>query len=97
VDQDLAGSLEALVPLFEEIRTWPCGAILREFDSLVVNPLESVLQGRPVDLPKDIASYLDNEVRTNSNHVLVKGSVVYRTHCHAVRNDGLATSESSLM
>jgi hypothetical protein len=90
-DQDLAGGPEPLVPLFQEIRTWPSGPLPGKFDSRVVDPLKSVLQGWPVYLLEDIASNLNKEVRANSNDVLIKGSVVYRAHRHSVRNDGLAS------
>ena len=53
--------------------------------------LERMKKCWPVVLTQDIVANLNNVVRSDAKNIGIERAVMDRTHCDAVRDDGLAT------
>ena len=62
----------------------------REDDLLGLESLQAVLQHWSIVFVKDVAAHMNDEIRTDPDHVGVVRGVVQRTHRQAVRDDRLA-------
>nr|WP_084956277.1 DEAD/DEAH box helicase family protein [Thermoactinospora rubra] len=71
-----SGSAEAFVPFFDQLWLGPVCPAARHHQSQAVHLLQAVLEHRPVDLFEDIGPYLDHQVGTNPEDVLVIGGMV---------------------